>query len=122
MKRFIPLGLAAAMALTALGSTAASAQNYQGGPPGPPPGQGYNHPHPPPHGPGWGPGGPGGGPGWHQWHRGDHYYGSRYYVHNWHHYGLRPPPPGYQWVQNGGQFVLIAVTSGVIADIILSSR
>ena len=123
MKRFIPLALAAAMSVTALGSTAALAQPYPGGPSGPPGPPGYNHPQPPPpRGPGWGgPGGPGG-PGRHQWHRGDRYYGSRYYVHNWHHYGLRPPPPGYQWVQNGGQFVLIAVATGVITDIILNAR
>jgi Ni/Co efflux regulator RcnB len=99
------------MAFTTLGSTAAMAQPYQAGPSRPP-------------APGWkhGPGGPDGGPGWQQWHRGDHFHGNRYYVNDWHRYRLRPPPPGYRWVQNGGQFVLIAVASGVIADVILNSR
>jgi len=114
MRRLTSLSLAAALALSALGSTAAMAQPYQGGPGRPPP-PGWNH------GPG-GPGGPGGGPGWHQWHRGDRYHGNRYYVNDWHRHGLRPPPPGYRWVQNGGQFVLIGVASGVIADIILNNR
>jgi len=112
MKRITSLSLAAAMAITALGSASALAQPYQPGPPPP----GYYHPPPPhppgPPGPPMGP--PPGGPGWHQWHHGDHYYGDRYVVNNWHHYGLRPPPHGYQWVQNGGQFVMIAIASGVV--------
>ncbi len=116
MQRFISISLAAAMAMTALGSTLGStsalAQPYPGGPPGPP---GYYRPPPPPYR-------PGPGPGRHQWRRGDRYYGNRYVVDHWRRYGLRPPPPGYQWVQSGGQFVLIAVASGVIADIILNAR
>jgi hypothetical protein len=119
MKRITSLSLAAVLAITALGSASALAQPY---PPGPPP-PGYYHPppHPPgPPGPPMGP--PPGGPGWHQWHHGDHYYGNRYVVNNWHHYGLRPPPPGYQWVQNGGQFVMIAIASGIVTEVILSSH
>jgi len=70
---------------------------------------GYNHPPGPPPG------------GWHQWHQGDHYNGNRVVVNNYSYYRLRPPPPGYQWVQDGGQFVLIAVASGIIADVILNT-
>jgi hypothetical protein len=118
MKRLFSMRLtsllgAAAFTIAAVTSTAALAQPYQPGPPG------YSHPPGP--GPGYGPG-PGHRPRWHQWHRGDRYNGSRYVVHNWQHYRLRPPPPGYQWVQNGGQFVLIAVASGIVADIILNSQ
>jgi len=116
MKRI--MSLATAMAVAALGSGAAMAQPYPPGPGGPPPPD-YYHPPPRPPGP---PGPPPGGPGWHQWHHGDHYYGSRYVVNNWHYYGLRPPPPGYQWVQNGGQFVMIAIASGVVTEVILSSQ
>lgn len=114
MKRLHSLSLAAAILAMGLSSTAALAQPYPH-PPGPP-GPGYNHPPGPP------PGHPPGGPGYHQWHQGDHYQGNRYAVNNWQHYHLRPPPPGYQWVQDGGQFVMIAVASGVIADIIVNSQ
>jgi len=54
----------------------------------------------------------------HAWHNGDRYNGSRHTVGNWQHYHLRQPPSGYEWVQDGSQFVLIAVTSGIIADVI----
>jgi Ni/Co efflux regulator RcnB len=42
-----------------------------------------------------------------------------YYVRDWGYYGLRPPPPGYRWIYADGNFVLMAVASGLIADIIL---
>jgi Ni/Co efflux regulator RcnB len=58
----------------------------------------------------------------HQWRNGDHYTGSRTVVDNWSHYHLRQPPSGYEWVQDNNQFVLIAVTSGVIASIIAASE
>ena len=57
----------------------------------------------------------------HQWHQGDHYNGSRHVVSNWNSYHLRQPPQGYEWVQDGSQFVLVAVASGVIADVILNA-
>jgi Ni/Co efflux regulator RcnB len=112
MKRILMTTIAAAMAF---GATAAPAlaQNY--------PGPGYNHPpgfdHPygPP--PGYHEAPPGG---WNGWHRGGYYHGPRYVVHDWDRYHLRPPPRGYEWVQSGGQFVLIAVASGVIADLLLN--
>jgi hypothetical protein len=126
MQRLYSSGFAAAMFGIALNASAALAQSNPPGPPhppGPPPGFGYNHPPgpPPPPGPGYNhpPGPPPGG--WHHWHQGDHYNGNRVVVNNYSVYRLRPPPPGYQWVQDGGQFVLIAVASGIIADVILNA-
>jgi Ni/Co efflux regulator RcnB len=57
----------------------------------------------------------------HQWHNGDHYDGNRDVVHDWGQYHLHQPPPGYEWVQDGNQYVLIAITSGIIADIFLNA-
>jgi Ni/Co efflux regulator RcnB len=42
-----------------------------------------------------------------------------YYVQDWGYYGLRPPPPGYRWIYADGNFVLMAVASGLIADLVL---
>lgn len=44
-----------------------------------------------------------------------------YYVQDWGYYGLRAPPPGYRWVYADGNFVLMALTSGLIADVILNA-
>jgi Ni/Co efflux regulator RcnB len=44
---------------------------------------------------------------WHQWHRGDRYYGPRHVVTHWDHYNLPRPPHGSIWVQEGPQFVLL---------------
>ena len=57
----------------------------------------------------------------HQWHHGDHYNGSRYVINNFGYYNLQQPPYGYEWVQDGDQFVLIAIASGIITDIIVNS-
>jgi Ni/Co efflux regulator RcnB len=35
---------------------------------------------------------------------------------------LRPPPRGYEWRQVNGSFVLGAIATGVIADIVLNAR
>jgi Ni/Co efflux regulator RcnB len=43
-----------------------------------------------------------------------------YYVQDWGYYGLRPPPPGYRWVYADGNFVLMALASGLIADVIIN--
>lgn len=48
------------------------------------------------------------------------YRGGQYVVTNWHHERLREPPHGYQWVRSdNGDFLLVAITSGVIADLLL---
>lgn len=58
------------------------------------------------------------GPGGRPWARGDHFDGRREVVGNYSHYHLNRPPHGYEWVNSGGQFVMIAVASGVVASII----
>ena len=42
-----------------------------------------------------------------------------YYVQDWGYYGLRPPPPGYRWIYADGNFVLMAIASGLIADLVI---
>jgi Ni/Co efflux regulator RcnB len=59
--------------------------------------------------------------GGHDYHNGDRYAGRREVVGDYGRYHLHRPPPGYEWVQDGGQFVLIAVASGVIADVIANA-
>jgi Ni/Co efflux regulator RcnB len=56
------------------------------------------------------------------WRRGGYVPGPyrHYYVQDWGYYGLRPPPPGYRWVYGDGNFVLMALTTGLIADVILN--
>ncbi|WP_213765508.1 RcnB family protein [Caballeronia sp. dw_19] len=58
------------------------------------------------------------------WHRGDRlpgdYRDRRYVVDNWRDEGLQPPPGGYQWVSLNGGYVLVAIATGVIANIILA--
>lgn len=44
----------------------------------------------------------------------------RFYVQDWGYYGLRPPPPGYRWVYADGHFVMMALATGLIADVILN--
>ena len=56
------------------------------------------------------------------WRRGGYvpaYYRS-YYVQDPYYYGLRAPPPGHRWVYADGNFVLMAVASGLIADLVLN--
>ena len=88
--------------------------------PGPPMARPPGHRPPPPHFHG----GRGAGPS-HDWRRGGYVppmYRSRHYVVNdWRHHHLAPPPRGYHWVQYGADYVLIAVTTGLIAQIILSN-
>ena len=55
------------------------------------------------------------------WHNGDHYSGSREVVSDWRGHNLRQPPSGYEWVQNNGQYVMIAVASGVVASVIANA-
>ena len=43
-----------------------------------------------------------------------------YYVQDWGYYGLRPPPPGYRWIYADGNFVLMALASGLIANVIIN--
>jgi Ni/Co efflux regulator RcnB len=46
---------------------------------------------------------------------------TRYVVNDWRSERLREPPRGYRWIRgDDNQFLLVAITSGVIADILLS--
>ncbi len=48
-------------------------------------------------------------------------YRSRVYVVNdWHNHRLIAPPRGYHWVQTGSDYVLAAIATGVILQVLLS--
>jgi Ni/Co efflux regulator RcnB len=57
-----------------------------------------------------------------EWRRGGRvppeYRGRNYVVNDYRAYRLQPPPRGYQWVGVGGDYVLAAVATGVIMQII----
>lgn len=43
-----------------------------------------------------------------------------YYVADWHqHRGLYAPPHGHQWVQVGSDFLLVAIATGLIANLLV---
>jgi Ni/Co efflux regulator RcnB len=69
-------------------------------------------------------GGPGAGP-HHDFHRGDRlaseYRNRQYVVDNWRAHRLSAPPRGYHWVQTGSDYVLVAIASGIIAQIVLGN-
>ena len=60
----------------------------------------------------------------HSWHKGDRvpaeYRDKRYEVSDWKSHNLRQPPSGYHWVNVNGDYVLAAVATGVIADLLLN--
>lgn len=69
----------------------------------------------------------GGGPIPHRdWHRGDRlpneYRDRNYIVDDWRGHGLHQPPRGYHWVGVDGDYVLAAVATGVIANILVSPQ
>lgn len=48
---------------------------------------------------------------------------QRYWVHDWRARRLSAPPRGYQWVQTDtGDLLLMAIASGLIANVIISQR
>lgn len=59
-----------------------------------------------------------------EWHRGGRvppeYRHRQYVVDNWRAHHLSPPPRGYYWVQVGSDYVLVAIATGIIAQLILS--
>ena len=56
------------------------------------------------------------------WTRGDHFSGHSIAVDDWRGHHLRKPPRGYHWVQNDdGDFILVAITSSIILDLMLNS-
>lgn len=42
-----------------------------------------------------------------------------YVVNDWRGHGLKAPPRGHQWVQYGADYMLVAIATGVIAQLIL---
>jgi Ni/Co efflux regulator RcnB len=63
--------------------------------------------------------------GWnHRWVRGERFYpvyGRSFVVNDWYRYQLHRPPYGYHWVRYGDDFLLVAIGTGIIADLILNS-
>ncbi len=67
---------------------------------------------------------PGFTPGYKPWERGDKlgYYNSRYTVVDHRQHRLREPPRGYHWVQDDrGDFLLVAIATGLIASVIFAA-
>ena len=61
----------------------------------------------------------------HNWYRGSYlpreYRGRNYVVDDWRGHRLYAPPSGYHWVQSpGGDYVLAAIATGLIAAILLN--
>jgi Ni/Co efflux regulator RcnB len=61
----------------------------------------------------------------HGFYRGDRlppeYRNRQYVVNNWRDHHLNAPPRGYHWVQTGNDYVLVAITTGVILQMILGN-
>ena len=59
-----------------------------------------------------------------EWQRGGHvppqYRSRQYVVEDWRGHHLHQPPRGYQWVQVGGDYVLVAIATGIIAQLLLN--
>lgn len=60
-----------------------------------------------------------------EWRRGGRvpaqYRNHQYVVNNWRAHHLSAPPRGYHWVQVGNDYVLAAIATGIIAQLILSN-
>jgi Ni/Co efflux regulator RcnB len=60
----------------------------------------------------------------HNWHKGDRlpdsYRDKHYEVTDWRSHHLSAPPAGYHWVDVNGDYVLAAIATGVIADMLLN--
>lgn len=60
----------------------------------------------------------------HDYYRGDRlpndYRTRQYVVDDWRGHGLHSPPRGYHWVQTGGDYVLVAITTGIILELLLN--
>lgn len=61
----------------------------------------------------------------HSFHRGGRlppeYRSRQYVVDDWRGHHLSPPPRGYHWVQTGGDYVLAAIATGVILQLLLDN-
>jgi Ni/Co efflux regulator RcnB len=61
----------------------------------------------------------------HDFRRGDRlpgeYRSRQYVVDDWRGHRLSAPPRGYHWVQTGGDYVLVAIATGVILQLLLNN-
>ena len=61
----------------------------------------------------------------HAFHRGERlpaeYRNRHYVVDDWRGHQLSAPPRGYNWVQTGGDYVLVAIATGIIAQLLLNN-
>lgn len=59
-----------------------------------------------------------------EWHRGGRipleYRNRQYVVNDWRSHRLAAPPRGYEWVQVGGDYVMVAIATGIIAQLLIS--
>ena len=116
MKRTTTAAAAAILALAAASGALAQPGHDRGGPPG------HEYGGPPGHSE-YGP--PGHAYGHDKWRKGQRLGRAewrRYPAVDWRHHRLHRPPPGYEWREVDGQFVLAAAASGLIAEIIAMSR
>ncbi|WP_310540459.1 RcnB family protein [Phenylobacterium sp.] len=62
----------------------------------------------------------------HAWRRGQrlpsHYRSSHYYVNDYGRYGLRAPPRGHRWVRADNDYVLAAIATGLIIQVLANSN
>lgn len=62
----------------------------------------------------------------HSYYRGEwmppQYRTRQYIVEDWRGHRLSAPPRGYQWVQSGSDYVLVAIATGVILNLLLSNN
>ncbi len=60
----------------------------------------------------------------HSYHRGDRLPAEnrhrQYVVNDWRSHRLSAPPRGYHWVQTGGDYVLVAIATGIILQLFLN--
>ncbi|QGZ64775.1 hypothetical protein FAZ98_23425 [Paraburkholderia acidisoli] len=60
------------------------------------------------------------------WHKGERlpgeYRDRNYVVDDWHGHGLSAPPRGYHWVGVNGDYVLAAIATGLIANVVISAH
>lgn len=60
----------------------------------------------------------------HRYYRGERlpsqYRGGEYVVDDWRGHRLSAPPRGYRWVNVGGDYILVAIATGIIASILLN--
>lgn len=61
----------------------------------------------------------------HQFHRGERlpmeYRHNNYVVDDWRGHNLSAPPRGYHWVQTGTDYLLVAIATGIILQLILNN-